>query len=87
MPKQYSSPPAMTIDPKKTYRAVMNTSKGAINIDLFADRAPDHREQLRLPGARRLLRWRGLPPRAGGLHGAGRRPHRQRTRRPRLSLG
>ena len=40
MPKQYSSPPAMTIDPKKTYRAVMNTSKGAIAIDLFADRAP-----------------------------------------------
>lgn len=40
MPKQYSSPPAMTIDPEQTYRAVMNTSKGAINIDLFADRAP-----------------------------------------------
>jgi len=40
MPKQYSSPPAMTIDPKKTYSAVMNTSKGAITIDLFADRAP-----------------------------------------------
>lgn len=40
MPKQYSSPPAMQIDAKKTYRAVMNTSKGAINIDLFADRAP-----------------------------------------------
>ena len=40
MPKQYSSPPAMTIDPKKTYSAVMNTSKGAINIDLFADLAP-----------------------------------------------
>ena len=40
MPKQYASPPAMQIDPKKTYRAVMNTSKGAITIDLFADRAP-----------------------------------------------
>ncbi|MYD09620.1 MAG: peptidylprolyl isomerase [Chloroflexi bacterium] len=40
MPKQYSSPPALTIDPEKTYRAVMDTSKGAINIDLFADRAP-----------------------------------------------
>ena len=40
MPKQYAAPPAMTIDPKKSYRAVMNTSKGAINIDLFADRAP-----------------------------------------------
>jgi cyclophilin family peptidyl-prolyl cis-trans isomerase len=40
MPKQYAGPPAMQIDPKKTYRAVMHTSKGAINIDLFADRAP-----------------------------------------------
>ncbi len=40
MPKQYASPPAMTIDPKKTYRALMNTSKGAIAIDLYADRAP-----------------------------------------------
>ncbi len=40
MPKQYASPPAMQIDPKKTYRALMNTSKGAITIDLFADRAP-----------------------------------------------
>ena len=40
MPKQYSSAPAMQIDAKKTYRAVMNTSKGAINIELFADRAP-----------------------------------------------
>ncbi|MCY4021454.1 MAG: peptidylprolyl isomerase [Chloroflexi bacterium] len=40
MPKQYASPPAMVIDPKKTYRAKMETSKGTIVIDLFADRAP-----------------------------------------------
>lgn len=40
MPKQYASPPAMVIDPKKTYRAKMETSKGMILIDLFADRAP-----------------------------------------------
>lgn len=40
MPKQYASPPAMAIDPKKTYRAKMETSKGAISIELFADRAP-----------------------------------------------
>ena len=40
MPKQYASPPAMAIDPKKTYRAKMNTTKGAISIDLFTDRAP-----------------------------------------------
>ena len=40
MPKQYASPPAMVIDPKKAYRAKMETSKGAISIELFADRAP-----------------------------------------------
>lgn len=40
MPKQYASAPAMQIDPKRPYRAVMNTSKGAIAIELFADRAP-----------------------------------------------
>ncbi|MCY4072788.1 MAG: peptidylprolyl isomerase [Chloroflexi bacterium] len=40
MPKQYDSPPAMVIDPKKTYRAKMETSKGTISIELFADRAP-----------------------------------------------
>ncbi|MCY4539446.1 MAG: peptidylprolyl isomerase [Chloroflexi bacterium] len=30
----------MVIDPKKAYRAKMETSKGAISIELFADRAP-----------------------------------------------
>ena len=40
MPRQYARPPAMQIDPKKTYRATMRTSKGDIAIDLFADRAP-----------------------------------------------
>ena len=40
MAKQYSSPPAMMIDPRKTYRAKMDTSKGMIVIDLYADRAP-----------------------------------------------
>ncbi len=40
MPKQYARPPAMQIDPKKTYTATMRTSKGDIVINLFADRAP-----------------------------------------------
>ena len=40
MAKQYRRPPAMMIDPKKTYRARMDTSKGMIEIDLYADRAP-----------------------------------------------
>ena len=40
MPKQYSSPPAMSVDPKKAYTATMRTTKGDIAIELFADRAP-----------------------------------------------
>lgn len=40
MPKQYASAPAMQIDPKKKYVAHFVTSKGAFDIELFADRAP-----------------------------------------------
>lgn len=40
MAKQYRRPPAMMIDPQKTHRARMDTSKGMIEIDLYADRAP-----------------------------------------------
>lgn len=38
--KQYSAPPAMQIDPNKTYTATMETSKGTIVLDLFAKEAP-----------------------------------------------
>ena len=40
MAKQYSQAPAMGIDPKKKYVAQMDTTKGMIEIELFADRAP-----------------------------------------------
>jgi cyclophilin family peptidyl-prolyl cis-trans isomerase len=40
MAKQYSSPPAMVIDPKKQYRAIFHTSKGDITVQLFAEQAP-----------------------------------------------
>ena len=40
MAKSYPAAPAMTIDPKKTYKAVFETTRGTINVDLFADRAP-----------------------------------------------
>ena len=40
MPKQFARPPAMQLNPKRSYRAIMQTSKGALTIDLFADRAP-----------------------------------------------
>jgi cyclophilin family peptidyl-prolyl cis-trans isomerase len=40
MVKQWSSPPEMQIDPKKKYRAHMETDNGTMVIELFADRAP-----------------------------------------------
>lgn len=40
MPKKYSKYPDMVIDPSKTYSARIDTDKGVIELDLFADRAP-----------------------------------------------
>jgi cyclophilin family peptidyl-prolyl cis-trans isomerase len=40
MTKQWNTPPAMTIDPKKKYKARMETDKGIMVIELFADKAP-----------------------------------------------
>lgn len=40
MPKQWNKPPEMQIDPKKKYRAHMETDKGTMVIELFADKVP-----------------------------------------------
>ncbi len=40
MAKQYREAPALQIDPKKTYKAIFHTSRGDINVDLFAAQAP-----------------------------------------------
>jgi peptidyl-prolyl cis-trans isomerase B (cyclophilin B) len=40
MPKEYPSPPSMTIDPNKQYSATFETSRGEIVCDLFARDAP-----------------------------------------------
>jgi peptidyl-prolyl cis-trans isomerase B (cyclophilin B) len=40
MAKQWSTPPEMQIDPKKNYRAHMETDKGTMVIELFADKTP-----------------------------------------------
>jgi cyclophilin family peptidyl-prolyl cis-trans isomerase len=40
MSKQYTSPPAMSIDPQKKYTAIFKTEHGDIRVTLFADRAP-----------------------------------------------
>ena len=39
-PKQYSSPPPDTIDRAKTYTATVDTSAGAMTLELFASEAP-----------------------------------------------
>ena len=41
MAKQYSAPPAMSIDPNKKYAATFNTSRGTIVCDLFTREAPN----------------------------------------------
>ncbi len=38
--KQYPSPPAMQIDPAKTYTAVIETSRGPVTVELDAANAP-----------------------------------------------
>lgn len=38
--KRYDSPPKMSIDPKKTYRARILTDQGVIEVDLHAAQAP-----------------------------------------------
>src|SRR3954466_3133330 len=40
MSKQYSTPPAMTIDSSKKYAATLETSRGTIVVDLFPKEAP-----------------------------------------------
>lgn len=40
MAKQWSKPPEMQIDPKKQYKAHMETDKGTMVIELFADKTP-----------------------------------------------
>jgi cyclophilin family peptidyl-prolyl cis-trans isomerase len=40
MAKQYSSPPAMVIDPKKRYSATFRTEVGDFEVELYADKAP-----------------------------------------------
>lgn len=40
MAQQWNTPPAMEIDPNKRYTARMETDKGTMVIELFADKAP-----------------------------------------------
>ncbi len=42
MAKQYSAPPAMTIDKTKKYTVEIDTTEGAITVELWPDVAPGH---------------------------------------------
>jgi peptidyl-prolyl cis-trans isomerase B (cyclophilin B) len=38
--KQWNSPPAMQIDPKKSYQVLIDTSRGSIELELYPQYAP-----------------------------------------------
>ena len=38
--KQWKTPPAMAIDPKKTYTVSMETTRGTIELELYPEHAP-----------------------------------------------
>jgi cyclophilin family peptidyl-prolyl cis-trans isomerase len=40
MPQQYSAPPAMRVDPEKTYTATLETNKGSFDVEFFPEDAP-----------------------------------------------
>jgi peptidyl-prolyl cis-trans isomerase B (cyclophilin B) len=40
MAKQWQVPPAMQIDPKKTYQVTMETERGTIELELYPQHAP-----------------------------------------------
>lgn len=42
MAKQYSAPPAMSIDPSKSYTATIDTSEGPISVEFYPSDAPNH---------------------------------------------
>ncbi len=41
MAKQWKTPPQMVIDPKKHYKARIETDKGTMVVELFADKVPN----------------------------------------------
>ena len=47
--KQYNAPPAMSIDPEKSYTAKLKTNHGEVTIELYAADAPVTVKQLRIP--------------------------------------
>ncbi len=71
----------MTIDPSKVYLATLETEKGDIVIELYADKVPNTVNNfVFLPGRDSTM----ARPSIGSAPGTGRRPYRHRTRWTRL---
>ena len=82
----WPQPPAMQIDLDTIYQVVITTDRGEITMELDPQARTDHRQQLRRPGPRRLLRRPHVPPGRARLRDPGRRPRGHRPRRPRLPV-
>ena len=78
-PTSFPAAPPMSIDPAKTYTALLKTSCGDITIALDAANAPDQRQQLRVPRAAEVLRRIAVAASGAGL----RHPDRRAPTTPR----
>jgi cyclophilin family peptidyl-prolyl cis-trans isomerase len=74
----------MSIDPAAKYTATFETSKGKIVCELFAKDAPKTVNNFVFLAREGFYDGTAISSRHQGLHGSGRRPDRQRPRRPRL---
>ncbi len=83
---EWKNPPAMAIDPKKNYAATIETNRGTIEVEFFAQDAPITVNNFVFLAQRALLRRRDLSPGDPRLRHPGRRSDRHRPRRPRLQV-
>ena len=72
MAKQWTTPPEMKIDPKKKYKAHMETDKGIMVIELFADKAPKTVNNFVFLSREGFYNGIIFHQRDRGLHGSGR---------------
>ena len=86
MSMQYDSPPATVIDETKTYKAVITTTLGAINVDLFTTEVPNTVNNFVFLAREgfydNVIFHRVIP----GFMIQGGRPHGHRHGRPRVPL-
>ena len=78
--------PAPQTDASKIYRTTITTDRGTIVAGSRPAARAEHRQQLRRPRARRLLRRAHVPPGRSRVRDPGRLPRGQRPRRSGLQV-